>query len=166
MRYSGIDEFEIVNGKDIGVSFYTQGCYRHCKGCFNEAAWDLDGGMEYTTDVRDKIVNLWSRAGIKRFSIVGGEPLLERNREEIMALCSLVKKANPDIKNRVYNGNVYEAIKDKWLEFFQYYVDVLVDGPFILDQRDITLPFRGSSNQRSIGVRKSIIEGKVVGIND
>ena len=162
MRYSNIENFEIVNGADVGVSFYTQGCMRHCKGCFNQQAWDLDGGKPYTDEVRDSIVKACSRPGIKRFSILGGEPLLDRNKEELIKLCSLVKEVNPDIKIWVYTGDIYENVKNSWLEFFQYYVDVLVDGPFELDKRDITLAFRGSSNQRVIDVRKSIFEGKVI----
>lgn len=162
MRYSNIEYFEIVNGIDVGVSLYTQGCERHCKGCFNTAAWDLDGGEEYTTELRDKVVKACCRPGIKRFSILGGEPLLERNKDELMTLCSLIKEANPDIKIWVYTGNIYEDIKETWLEFLQSSVDVLVDGPFEIDKRDITLPFRGSFNQRIIDIPKSIDEGKVV----
>ena len=162
MRYSNIDYFEIVNGTDVGVSLYTQGCMRHCRGCFNQAAWDLDGGEQYTIEFRDKIVAACCRPGIKRFSILGGEPLLERNKDELMTLCSLIKEANPYIKIWVYTGALYEDIKEDWLEFLQYFVDVLVDGPFEIDKRDITLPFRGSSNQRVIDVRKSIFEGKVI----
>lgn len=166
MRYSNIENFEIVNGKDVGVSFYTQGCPRHCKGCFNSQAWDFDGGEQYTIEVRDELVSMCTRPGIKRFSILGGEPLLERNKDELMVLCSLIKEANPDIKIWVYTGALYEDIKNDWLEFLQYYVDVLVDGPFEIDKRDITLKFRGSSNQRIIDVKKSIFEGKVVEISD
>lgn len=162
MRYSGIEYFEITNGQDVGVSLFTQGCNRHCKGCFNSEAWDLDGGEQYTIEFRDKIVEACCRPGIKRFSILGGEPLLERNKDELMTLCSLIKEANPYIKIWVYTGALYEDIKEDWLEFLQYFVDVLVDGPFEIDKRDITLPFRGSSNQRIIDVKKSIFEGKVV----
>ena len=164
MRYSNIDYFEIVNGTDVGVSLYTQWCPRHCKGCFNQQAWDFDGGEKYTIEFRDKIVAACCRPGIKRFSILGGEPLLERNKDELMTLCSLIKEANPHIKIWVYTGDIYENVKDDWLEFFQYFVDVLVDGPFEIDKRDITLPFRGSSNQRIIDIKKSIFEGKVIEI--
>ena len=164
MSYSNIDYFEIVNGTDVGVSLYTQGCPRHCKGCFNQQAWDFNGGNEYTIEVRDNIVKACCRPGIKRFSILGGEPLLERNKDELMTLCSLIKEANPHIKIWVYTGDIYENVKDDRLEFFQYFVDVLVDGPFEIDKRDITLPFRGSSNQRIIDIKKSIFEGKVIEI--
>ena len=81
-----------------------------------------------------------------------------------MTLCSLIKEANPHIKIWVYTGDIYENVKGDWLEFFQYFVDVLVDGPFEIDKRDITLPFRGSSNQRIIDIKKSIFEGKVIEI--
>lgn len=162
MKYSKVDYFEIVNGTNIGVSLYTQGCERHCKGCFNEAAWDLEGGNDYTIEVRDDIVNACCRPGIKRFSVVGGEPLLERNKEELIALCSLVKEANPDISIWVYTGDTYENVKDEWNDLFEPFVDVLVDGPFILEQRDITLPFRGSTNQRLVDIKKTIEKGEIV----
>lgn len=162
MRYSEIDNFEIVNGIDVGVSFYTQGCERHCKGCFNETAWDLDGGKEYTIEVRDNIISMCSRPGIKRFSILGGEPLLERNKEELLSLCSLVKEANRDIKIWLYTGDVYENIKDGWNDLLENFIDVLVDGPFEIDKRDITLPFRGSSNQRIINIPETINNGKII----
>ena len=166
MRYSNIDYFEIVNGTDVGVSLYTQGCPRHCKGCFNQQAWDFDGGEKYTIEFRDKIVAACCRPGIKRFSILGGEPLLERNKDELMTLCSLIKEANPHIKIWVYTGDIYENVKDDWYELLYNYVDVLVDGPYVDSKRDLRLKFRGSSNQRVIDVRKSIFEGKVVEISD
>lgn len=162
MRYSNIDYFEIVNGTDVGVSFYTQGCLRRCKGCFNQAAWDLEGGKLYTVEVRDDIVAACSRPGIKRFSILGGEPLLEQNREELMALCALVKEASPNIKIWLYTGAYYEDIEFFWNEFLENNIDVLVDGPFELDKRDITIKFRGSTNQRVIDVKRTINEGKII----
>ena len=162
MRYSNIDKFEIVNGSDVGISFYTQGCLRHCKGCFNQEAWSLDGGKPYTDEVKEEIIEACKRPGIKRFSILGGEPLLEQNREELSELCALVKGANKDIKIWLYTGNVYEEIINDWYRFITYFIDVLVDGPFILEQRDITLPFRGSSNQRIIDIKKTIKEGEIV----
>lgn len=162
MRYSNIDYFEIVNGTDVGVSFYTQGCMRHCKGCFNQVAWDLDGGKLYTDEVRDNIVKACSRPGIKRFSILGGEPLLDRNEMDLIKLCALVKEVNPDIKIWIYTGDTFENIKGRWLNLLQYYVDVLVDGPFELDKRDITIKFRGSTNQRVIDVKRTINEGKII----
>ena len=162
MRYSNIEYFEIVNGTDVGVSLYTQGCPRHCKGCFNEEAWDLDGGEKYTIEFRDKIIAACCRPGIKRFSILGGEPLLERNRDELMALCSLIKEANPYIKIWVYTGNTYEELGSEWNEFLEYYVDFLVDGPFEITLKDLTLPFRGSSNQRIIDIKASIDTGETI----
>ena len=162
MRYSNIDTFEIVNGTNVGVSLYTQGCNRHCEGCFNSQAWDLDGGELYTIEARDKIIEACCRPGIKRFSIVGGEPLLDRNKDELISLCSLVKEANPDIKIWVYTGDTYENVKDEWNDLLEPFVDVLVDGPFILEQRDITLPFKGSSNQRLIDIKKTLDRGEIV----
>lgn len=152
MRYSNIEYFEVCNGVDVGVSLYTQGCAKHCKGCFNQQAWDFDGGEKYTEEFKLEVVSACCRPGIKRFSILGGEPLIERNRQELLDLCSEIKECNPYIKIWLYTGNVYEDIKDDWSDLLNY-VDVLVDGPFEVDKRDITLQFRGSSNQRVINLK-------------
>jgi anaerobic ribonucleoside-triphosphate reductase activating protein len=162
MRYSNIDYFEIVNGTDVGVSFYTQGCPHHCPGCFNKETWDFDGGEAYTIEFRDKIVAACCTPGIKRFSILGGEPLIERNRDELMTLCSLIKEANPYIKIWVYSGNTFEVLKEEWSDFFELFVDVLVDGPFIQEKKDKRLKFRGSTNQRIIDIKQSLERGEVI----
>ena len=162
MRYSNVDYFEIVNGTDVGVSLYTQGCERHCEGCFNKSAWDLDGGEKYYTDFRDRIISACCRPGIKRFSILGGEPLLERNRKDLIELCSMIKEANPNIKIWLYTGAIYQDVEEDWKDLINEYVDVLVDVPFVLEKRDITIPFRGSTNQRLIDIKKTIEKGEIV----
>jgi anaerobic ribonucleoside-triphosphate reductase activating protein len=162
MRYAQVRKLDISNGEGIGIALFTQGCPYHCEGCFNSETWDFNGGKEYTIEVRDKIVEMCCREGIKRFSILGGEPLLERNREELMTLCSLVKEANQNIKIWLYTGAHYEDIKDNWYDLLYNFIDILVDGPFEFDKRDLTLKFRGSSNQRVIDINKSITEDKIV----
>ena len=166
MRYASIRRLDISNGEGLGVTLFTQGCPFHCKNCFNPETHDFDGGKEYTIDTKNAIVSLINRAQIKRFSILGGEPLIERNKEDMIDLCSSIKEIRPDIKIWVYTGNIFENIKDDWYELLYNYVDVLVDGPYVDSKRDLRLKFRGSSNQRVIDVRKSIFEGKVVEISD
>lgn len=166
MRYASIRKLDISNGEGLGVTLFTQGCPFHCKNCFNPETHDFDGGKEYTIDTKNAIVSLINRAQIKRFSILGGEPLLERNKEDMIDLCSSIKEIRPDIKIWVYTGNIFENVKDDWYELLYNYVDVLVDGPYVDSKRDLRLKFRGSSNQRVIDVRKSIFEGKVVEISD
>lgn len=166
MRYASIRRLDISNGEGLGVTLFTQGCPFHCKNCFNPETHDFDGGKEYTIDTKNAILSLINRAQIKRFSILGGEPLIERNKEDMIDLCSSIKEIRPDIKIWVYTGNIFENVKDDWYELLYNYVDVLVDGPYVDSKRDLRLKFRGSSNQRVIDVKKSIFEGKVVEISD
>lgn len=162
MRYASIRRLDISNGEGLGVTLFTQGCPFHCKNCFNPETHDFDGGKEYTIDTKNAIVSLINRAQIKRFSILGGEPLIERNKEDMIDLCSSIKEIRPDIKIWVYTGNIFENVKDDWYELLYNYVDVLVDGPYVDSKRDLRLKFRGSSNQRVIDVHKTYCEDKVI----
>lgn len=162
MRYASIRRLDISNGEGLGVTLFTQGCPFHCKNCFNHETHDFDGGKEYTIDTKNAIVSLINRAQIKRFSILGGEPLIERNKEDMIDLCSSIKEIRPDIKIWVYTGNIFENVKDDWYELLYNYVDVLVDGPYVDSKRDLRLKFRGSSNQRVIDVHKTYCEDKVI----
>ena len=162
MRYASIRRLDISNGEGLGVTLFTQGCPFHCKNCFNPETHDFDGGKEYTIDTKNAIVSLINRTQIKRFSILGGEPLIERNKEDLISLCSSIKEIRPDIKIWVYTGNIFENVKDDWYELLYNYVDVLVDGPYVDSKRDLRLKFRGSSNQRVIDVHKTYCEDKVI----
>ena len=162
MRYASIRKLDISNGEGLGVTLFTQGCPFHCKNCFNPETHDFDGGKEYTIDTKNAILSLINRAQIKRFSILGGEPLIERNKEDMIDLCSSIKEIRPDIKIWVYTGNIFENVKDDWYELLYNYVDVLVDGPYVDSKRDLRLKFRGSSNQRVIDVHKTYCEDKVI----
>ena len=162
MRYASIRKLDISNGEGLGVTLFTQGCPFHCKNCFNPETHDFDGGKEYTVDTKNAILSLINRAQIKRFSILGGEPLIERNKEDMIDLCSSIKEIRPDIKIWVYTGNIFENVKDDWYELLYNYVDVLVDGPYVDSKRDLRLKFRGSSNQRVIDVHKTYCEDKVI----
>ena len=162
MRYASIRKLDISNGEGLGVTLFTQGCPFHCKNCFNPETHDFDGGKEYTIDTKNAIVSLINRAQIKRFSILGGEPLIERNKEDMIDLCSSIKEIRPDIKIWVYTGNIFENVKNDWYELLYNYVDVLVDGPYVDSKRDLRLKFRGSSNQRVIDIHKTYCEDKVI----
>ena len=160
MRYNKIRKMDVSNGPGVRVSIFFQGCAFHCKNCFNPETHDFDSGKEYTVEVRDKIVSLTSKPYIMRFSILGGEPLVERNIQELIILINLIKEKRPDIKIWLYTGNTYEKIIDKYYDLLKL-VDVLIDGPFIDDLKDLRLRFRGSSNQRVIDVKKTIETGKI-----
>ena len=164
MRYNNIDTCECCNGKDIGVSLYTQYCPIRCPGCFNKCAWDKDGGYEYTIDVQNYILELLKRPYIKRESLLGGECLIHQNIPNLLSLVKATKEERPDIKIWCWTGQLYENLRriDDWqLQELINNFDYLIDGPFIQEKRDLTLLFRGSSNQRIIDIKETLRQGKL-----
>lgn len=174
MNYAEIDELEYVNGEGIGVSLFVQGCHFHCHNCFNSETWDFSGGEPYTQETEEKLLDLLRRPYIKRFSILGGEPLAPENVSDVCNLILFVRVYYPDIKIWLYTGYTYESIigdyladQDNDVEIVERMtalcnVDYLVDGRYVHEKRDITLPFRGSTNQRIIDVQVSLDKGVVV----
>lgn len=152
MRIAGIIKNDVVNGMDVCVSLFTQGCPHHCDGCFNPQTWDFDGGYE-TTDLKGDIIKAISANGINRnFSILGGEPLCPENRALVKEVLNAVKVAYPHIKTFLWTGyhlsdllNVKE--EDENLNYILSTVDYIIDGPFEKDKKSYTLWLRGSSNQ-------------------
>lgn len=152
MKYAGLIKNDIVNGEGVCVSFWTQGCPFKCKGCHNPQTWDFDGGKDLPNDIKGQIVKAISDNNITRnFSILGGEPLCEQNIELVKEILLAVKTAYPHIKVFLWTGYELEDIKDTLI---LEKVDVLITGPYIEEQRDITLPLRGSYNQKVL--RKEI----------
>lgn len=163
MRYAQIDKCECCNGNDIGISIFTQGCPIKCSGCYNSSIWDFNGGIEYSKKTLQTIIHLIDKPYIKRFSILGGEPLLPQNYRDLYNLCTEVKFARPDIKIWLWSGYTFEEIWRHAQEDTSNYlfallgiVDILVDGPFVAEQRDITLKWRGSKNQRVIDLKSTL----------
>lgn len=161
MKYNLIDECEAVNGKGFGVSLYTQGCPYHCLGCFNPETWDFNKGTNWTKETENRIIELLKPKYITRLTILGGEPLIERNIESLIALLRRVKDIYSDKQVWLYTGGNFEVLEGLYKKIFQY-IDVLVDGRYIDELKDLTLPFRGSSNQRIIDVQKSLQKGSIV----
>lgn len=159
-KFAGIDPCEVCNGLGFGVTLYVQGCSHHCEGCHNPSTWDHDGGEPFTPDVQIDLGKRLRDPNIRRFTVSGGEPF-----ENLFGLQFGIafKNTFPDKKLWVYTGYLYEELAqvEQFRMFFQY-CDVLVDGPFILAERDITLPFRGSRNQRIIDIPATIIAGHIV----
>ena len=152
MKYAGLIKNDIVNGEGVCVSFWTQGCPFKCKGCHNPQTWDFDGGKDLPNDIKGQIVKAISDNNITRnFSILGGDPLCEQNIELVKEILLAVKTAYPHIKVFLWTGYELEDIKDTLI---LEKVDVLITGPYIEEQRDITLPLRGSYNQKVL--RKEI----------
>ena len=147
MRYALMRKMDISNGAFVGVSLFVQGCHFHCKNCFNEETWDFKGGYEWTQESKDKFLELMNKPYIKRVSILGGEPLTDENIKDVVDLMKAIKEKYPDKDIWVYTGYTFSVVKNKMPDVLQY-ADVIVDGRYIEELRDITLKFRGSSNQR------------------
>lgn len=161
MKYAQIREIDITNGSGIGVALFTQGCPYHCKNCFNPETWDFNKGMVWTKETENKIIELLKPEYITRLTILGGEPLIERNIEPLTALLKRVKGIYPDKQVWLYTGGDFEVLEGLYEEVFQY-IDILIDGRYIDDLRDYKLKWRGSSNQRIIDVQASLKSGNVV----
>lgn len=157
MRYAGIIKNDVAAGKGVCVTFFVQGCSQHCPGCHNPQTWDFDGGYEFTQDTMNNIIKALNANGVQRnFCVMGGEPLHPDNLFLTNLVISEVRKKYPDIKIYVWTGYLYEdllAKHEKLLQNIFSNIDFVIDGPFIKEQRDITLPMRGSKNQRIIELK-------------
>ena len=173
MRYADYYDCDICNGKSVGMSLFVTGCPIHCQGCFNSDIWDFDAGKEWTREIEERFVKLAGREYIKRISFLGGSPLCDRNVEDVTLLIERLKYHYPDKKIWVYTGYTWDSITSDVYDHGSYqafqfrkealnYIDVLVDGPFELENKDLSLAFRGSSNQRIIDVPQSLKAGHVV----
>lgn len=151
-RYAGLITNDFANGTGTCVSFWTQGCPHHCPSCQNPETWDFQGGKEVPTDIRGQIIKAICANGITRnFSVLGGEPLCDENLNEVDKIITGVRAAYPQIKIFVWTGYILEELKEKKNDKINHIlsqIDVLIDGPFIQAERDITLELRGSRNQR------------------
>jgi anaerobic ribonucleoside-triphosphate reductase activating protein len=151
MRYNTIKLNDVANGPGIGVSVYLQGCPHRCNNCFNPETWDENGGQEFTVDTLTEIIEGLTVNGVKRhLSILGGEPLSPENQFLTRLIISSVKEHLPDTPIYIWTGYTLEYLLDHenhiLKEIFDM-TDVIVDGPYIDELRDITLKMRGSSNQ-------------------
>lgn len=146
MRYAQIRRMDISNGEGIGVSLFVQGCHFACKNCFNQETWDFNGGKEFTLDKELYLLSLCTKPYIKRLSILGGEPLTPENIDTVTNISKLFKGQFPNKKLWIWTGYTFEDyVKDKEIT---KYADVIVDGRFVDELKDLNLKFRGSSNQR------------------
>lgn len=165
MRYNLIRKMDISNGPGIRVSLFTQGCFFHCKNCFNTITWDPNGGKQFGENEIKTILKLCESENISGLSILGGEPLLERNYEALLNLVLEFKQKYPKKDIWLWTGNLFETLvksENKTLKKLLEYIDIIVDGQFMEEQKDITLKYRGSTNQRVICVKKSLRKKKVI----
>ena len=150
MRYAGLITNDMAAAPGVSVTFFTQGCPHRCKGCHNPKQWDFNGGQKIEIDVLIKEISQAIAAnGIQRnFSVLGGEPLAPENFTDTYYIIRQIKEKFPTIKIFIWTGYVLEELKEMYNDLIFEYIDVLIDGRFELDKRDITLKLRGSSNQR------------------
>ena len=175
MRYSSMRNLDISNGEGVGVSLFVQGCPFHCFGCFNSDTWDFNGGKEWTKEIKDKFLKLIDRPYIKRVSFLGGECLAEQNLDEILKLVQEIRIFFPEKTIWLYTGYSYSEIfrgqssclSQEGLNNFKRrkiikLCDVVVDGEYIDEQKDLTLKWKGSKNQHVIDVKQSLAQNKMV----
>lgn len=160
MRYAGLNRNDMSAAPGVSVSFFTQGCPHHCRGCHNPETWDFDGGKEFTFETLTDIINSLTANGVHRsLAIMGGEPLCEQNAFLTLLVVKTVKERLPNTKIYIWTGYYYENLKhsgDSHVKAILELADYLVDGPYIQELRDITLPLKGSTNQNIIDLKQKI----------
>ena len=161
MRYNIIRQLDIANGPGCRVTLFVQGCEFSCPGCFNTVAKDFEGGKPFTDQTVQNILELCAAKHISGLSILGGEPLHPRNRDAVAKLVTAFKERYPDKTVWIWTGYLYEEVSD-FLAELAGNVDVLVDGRFVEELKDLRLSWRGSSNQRIILVPESLTSNKII----
>lgn len=167
IKIAGIIDNDIVNGEGISVSLFLQGCPFHCKGCHNPETWDPNGGITINEeDLTQNILKKLIANNINRnLNILGGEPLDTKKKNNYLAwLINTVKSLYPETKICLWTGYTYEKLKsidNKDLQYILNNINYLIDGPFKIEERDITLKWRGSRNQRVIDIKNTLKEGEV-----
>ena len=169
MNYAAIKNCDIANGPGVRVSLFVSGCTHHCPGCFNEEAWDFAYGQPFTQDTIQEILDMMAPSHIKGLTLLGGEPFEPENQVELVKLLRQVKENYPGKSIWAYSGYLFEedlltdrlGITEITREILSY-LDVLVDGRFVMEKRDLMLRFRGSSNQRLINVPASLNEKRTI----
>ena len=168
MHYSNIKYYDIADGSGVRTSLFVSGCRHHCKGCFNEIAWDFEHGDEFTKEVEDKIIESVKAEYISGLTLLGGEPMEPENQKALYPFISRFKR---ETKKSIwcYSGYTYEQLLDAneichtdITKDILNLIDVLVDGRYIEELKDISLKFRGSSNQRLIDMKETIKNGTIV----
>ena len=161
MKYATIKTVDIANGTGVRVSLFLSGCTHRCPECFNEIAWDFNYGQEFNQETIDLILKALEPSHIAGLTLLGGEPMELVNQEGLLPLLQQVRKMYPDKDIWCYTGYLYEdllpggKVHGPYSDEILSYLDILVDGPFILAQKNIRLKFRGSENQRIIDVKRT-----------
>ena len=168
MNYGEIKKTDIANGLGVRVSLFVSGCTHHCKNCFNPQTWDFNSGSPFDNEVQNKIIEYLSPSHITGLTVLGGEPMEIPNQTALLPFIKKVKEIYPQKNIWFYSGYVFDTeilhgrahceVTDELLSL----IDVLVDGRFVEEEKNITLKFRGSANQRIIDVKRSLEQGETV----
>lgn len=169
MNYSEIKNCDIANGPGVRVTLFVSGCTHHCVGCFNEETWDFNYGNFFDESAEKKLLTYLEPEYISGLTLLGGEPLEYANWQALLPFVRKVRERYPKKNIWCYSGYRFdEDIVDKFcvqwkdMRVFLSYIDVLVDGEFVMQEKDISLQFRGSRNQRIIMVQESLRNGDIV----
>jgi len=169
MNYAAIKKTDVANGPGIRVSLFVSGCTHACKGCFNSEAWDFAYGEPFTEDTENEILKALDNDYIRGFSVLGGEPMEPRNRGTVLELLQKIRETYPEKSIWCYTGYDYERDLLRWsaegdmtVAKLLDIIDVLVDGAFVEEKRNLRLAFRGSENQRLIDMRATKRAGHVI----
>lgn len=171
MHYSEIKTYDIANGVGVRTSVFVSGCDRHCSGCFNAETWDFDHGIIFNERTIERIMNTMEPHYISGLSILGGEPLAEQNRIEVLNLIMETRHRYPEKSIWLWTGYIYEDLLEEMEHYYLergplwyiiHNIDVLVDGPYEECKKNMMLRFRGSENQRIIDIPKSLLYNKTV----
>ena len=168
MNYGEIKNFDIANGEGVRVSLFVSGCTHHCKDCFNEQAWDFGYGAPFTEETENAVIEALAPDYMAGITLLGGEPMEPVNQRGLLPLLKRIRKELPQKTVWAYTGYVYEDLLEggrahcEVTEELLSLCDILVDGPFIAEKKNISLRFRGSENQRIIDLKATRETGKVV----
>ena len=167
MHFASIKNCDIANGVGVRISLFVSGCTHHCHNCFNQEAWDFNYGQQFTKTQEDQIIDLLKPDYIAGLSLLGGEPMEDLNQKGLLPFVKRVKEIYPNKTIWCYSGYTYEYLleKSKTQEYTKELLSliyVLVDGKYVEELHDLSLRFRGSSNQRIIDVPKTLQQNKIV----
>ena len=157
MNYANIKKYDIADGPGVRVSLFVSGCRHHCKGCFNAETWDFNYGQPYTAETEAEIIDALKSSYIAGFTLLGGEPFEPENQVEMVKLLKKISETYPEKSIWCYTGYLYDVdlipsgkVFTEVTQEMLSYIDTLVDGEFIEEEKDLSLKFRGSRNQRII----------------
>ena len=171
MHYGTVKKFDVANGEGIRTTLFVSGCRNRCKNCFQPETWDFNYGKSFTSDVEAEIFNSMTNPSVRGITVMGGEPMEPENQREILPFLRRFKEKFPDKTVWLYTGNLYEELTGKLGEHYKCiqcteellsYVDVLVDGRFVEEEKRLGLRFRGSANQRVIDMNETRKNGEII----